>query len=169
MKKFVYLKNSHSPGYPTGKLFSTDDFYYIRATAEAINRVFPKDKILLVVRGHSGSILAGGIAYLLARKGNHVIISVSRKAETPHSCNLDGMPLDRGDFKIIIIDDFVESGDTIYNIINDLKQIKNIGHFDMLCISNHWDEEVIEEHRNKEVYEDIISHFDYICCNEPQN
>lgn len=169
MKKFVYLKNRHFPSYPTGKLFSTDDFYYIRATAEAINRVFPKDKILLVVRGHSGSVLAGGIAYLLTRKGSDVIISVSRKVETSHSCNLDGMPLDIGDFKIIIIDDFIESGDTIYNIINDLKQIENIGHYDMLCISNRWDEEVIEEHKNKEFYEDIISHFDYICCNEPKN
>lgn len=168
MKKFVYLKNSHSPGYPTGKLFSTDDFYYIRATAEAINRVFPKDKILLVVRGHSGSILAGGIAYLLARKGNYVIISVSRKAENSHSNSLDGVAIHKGDSKIVIIDDFIDSGDTIYNIINDLKQIENISHYDMLCISNHWDEERIEESKHQEVYEDIISHFDYICCNEPK-
>lgn len=169
MKKFVYLKSKQSPSYPTGKRFSTDDFHYIRATAEAINRVYPKDKILLVVRGHSDSILAGGIAYLLTRKGSDVIISVSRKAENSHSSSLEGVTIHKGDSKIIIVDDFIESGDTIYNIINDLKQIENTSHFDMLCISNCWDEEYIEESKNQEVYEDIISHFDIICCNEPND
>lgn len=169
MKKFVYLKEKQAPAYPTGRRFSLDDFYYIRETARVINEVFPKDKILLVVRGHSGSILAGGIAYLLTRKGMDVVIAISRKVENSHSRSLEGVTIHKEDSKIIIIDDFIESGDTIYNIINDLKQIKNIGHFDMLCVSNHWDEKRIEKSKHQEIYEDIISHFDYICCNEPKN
>lgn len=169
MKKFIYLKGGYCPQYPTGRLFSTSDFHYIRETARVINEVFPKDKILLIVRGHSGSIIAGGVAYLLTRKGSDVIISISRKSENSHSSSLEGVTAHKGDSKIVIIDDFIESGDTIYNIINDLKQIENIGHFDMLCVSNHWDEEYIKDSKHQEVYEDIISHFDYICCNEPKD
>lgn len=98
-----------------------------------------------------------------------VVIAISRKIENSHSSSLEGVTIHKEDSKIIIIDDFVESGDTIYNIINDLKQIENISHYDMLCVSNPWDEERIEESKHQEVYEDIISHFDYICCNEPKN
>lgn len=59
--------------------FKSDNFDYIREAASSIDKVFPTGKLILVVRGHSGSILAGGIAYILKRKDRDVLISVSRK------------------------------------------------------------------------------------------
>ena len=113
----------------------------------------------MVVRGHSGSILAGGIAYILKRKDREVLISVSRKAESTHGCNLEGLPsYIPDDTHIIIVDDFVETGKTIDAILKDLtERIENIEVFDMLCVANHWNE----------VDEKFNSHFKYILCNRP--
>ena len=113
----------------------------------------------MVVRGHSGSILAGGIAYLLKRKDRKVLISVSRKAESTHGCNLEGLPsYIPNDIHIIIVDDFVETGETVDTILKDLtERIENIEVFDMLCIANHWNE----------VDEKFDSRFKYILCNRP--
>ena len=68
MAEFVYFRNACSMYYPVGQYFSSDNFDYIREAASSINKVFPTGKLILVVRGHSGSILAGGIAYILKRK-----------------------------------------------------------------------------------------------------
>ena len=76
--------------YPVGQYFSSDNFDYIRKAASSINKVFPTGKLILVVRGHSGSILAGGIVYILKRKDRDVLISVSRKSESTHGDNLEG-------------------------------------------------------------------------------
>ena len=62
MAKFVYFKNACRMYYPIGQYFSSDNFDYIREAASSINKVFPTGKFILVVRGHSGSILAGSIA-----------------------------------------------------------------------------------------------------------
>lgn len=93
MAEFVYFRNACSMHYPVGQYFSSDNFDYIREAASSINKVFPTGKLILVVRGHSGSILAGGIAYIyiLKRKDRDVLISVSRKSESTHGDNLEGV------------------------------------------------------------------------------
>ena len=90
MAKFVYFRKDCSISYPVGQFFSSG-FDYIREAASSINKIFPTGKLILVVRGHSGSILAGGIAYILRREGRAVLISVSRKAESTHGDNLVGI------------------------------------------------------------------------------
>lgn len=90
MAEFIYFRNDCGISYPVGQCFS-GNFDYIREAASSINKVFPTGKLILVVRGHSGSILAGGIAYILKRKGREVLISVSRKAESTHGENLEGI------------------------------------------------------------------------------
>ena len=158
MAKLVYFRDDCSLSYPVGEFFYLS-FNYIREAAHSINKIFPKGKFILVVRGHSGSILAGGIAYLLKRKDRKVLISVSRKAESTHGCNLEGLPsYIPNDIHIIIVDDFVETGETVDTILKDLtERIENIEVFDMLCIANHWNE----------VDEKFDSRFKYILCNRP--
>ena len=158
MAKLVYFRDDCSLSYPVGEFFYLS-FNYIREAAHSINKIFPKGKFILVVRGHSGSILAGGIAYLLKRKNRKVLISVSRKAEPTHGCNLEGLPsYILNDTHIIIVDDFVVTGKTIDTILKDLtERIENIEVFDMLCVANHWNE----------VDEKFDSHFKYILCNRP--
>ena len=176
MAKFVYFKNACKMYYPIGQYFSSDNFDYIREAASSINKVFPTGKLILVVRGHSGSILAGSIAYILKRKGREVLISVSRKAESTHGENLEGISSNvSDDTHIIVVDDFVQTGETIEAILKDLtERIKNMKVFDTLCVANGWDEgDFTEEggergtNRYWEVNKRIASHFEYILCNRP--
>ena len=176
MAKFVYFKNACKMYYPIGQYFSSDNFDYIREAASSINKVFPTGKLILVVRGHSGSILAGSISYILKRKGREVLISVSRKAEPTHGDNLEGISSNvSDDTHIIVVDDFVQTGETIEAILKDLtERIKNMKVFDMLCVANSWDkgdftEEGGERGTNRywEVNKRIASHFEYILCNRP--
>ena len=176
MAKFVYFKNACRMYYPIGQYFSSDNFDYIREAASSINKVFPTGKLILVVRGHSGSILAGGIAYILKRKGREVLISVSRKAEPTHGDNLEGISSNvSDDTHIIVVDDFVQTGETIEAILKDLtERVKNMKVFDMLCIANGWDKGDLTEkggergtNRYWEVNKRIASHFEYILCNRP--
>lgn len=176
MAKFVYFKNACKMYYPVGQYFSSDNFDYIREAASSINKVFPTGKLILVVRGHSGSILAGSIAYILKRKGREVLISVSRKAESTHGENLEGIPSNvSDDTHIIVVDDFVQTGETIEAILKDLtERIKNMKVFDMLCVANNWDKgDLTEEggergtNRYWKVNKRIASHFEYILCNRP--
>ena len=159
MAKLVYFRNDCSISYPVGQFFFSG-FDYIREAASSINKIFPTGKLILVVRGHSGSILAGGIAYILKRKNRTVLISISRKTESTHGCNLEGLPsYIPDDTHIIIVDDFVETGETIDAILKDLtERIENIEIFDMLCVANHW----------SGVNEKFDSHFKYILCNRPR-
>lgn len=175
MAEFIYFRNDCGISYAVGQCFS-GNFDYIREAASSINKVFPTGKLILVVRGHSGSILAGGIAYILKRKGREVLISVSRKAESTHGENLEGISSNvSDDTHIIVVDDFVQTGETIEAILKDLtERIKNMKVFDMLCIANHWGEDdLTEEGREKvtnrywEANKRIASHFEYILCNRP--
>ena len=176
MAEFVYFKNTCRILYPVGQHFSLGNFNYIREAASSINKIFPTGKLILVVRGHSGSILAGGIAYILKRKGREVLISVSRKAEPTHGENLEGISSNvSDDTHIIVVDDFVQTGETIEAILKDLtERIKNMKVFDMLCVANGWDKgDLTEEggeggtNRYWEVNKRIASHFEYILCNRP--
>lgn len=175
MAKLVYFRDNCSLSYPVGEFFFSS-FDYIREAASSINKVFPTGKLILVVRGHSGSILAGGIAYILKRKGREILISVSRKAEFTHGCNLEGLPsYIPNDTHIIVVDDFVQTGETIKTILKDLtERIKNMKVFDMLCVANHWDEGDLTKEGGKaginkywEANKRIASYFEYILCNRP--
>ena len=172
MAEFVYFKNACRMWYPVGQYFSSDNFGYIREAASSINKVFPTGKLILVVRGHSGSILAGSIAYILKRKGREVLISVSRKAESTHGDNLEGISsyTVSSDTHIIVVDDFVQTGETIEAILKDLtERIEDMKVFDMLCVANHWDEGDLTDEGGKrgtnrywEANRRIASHFEYI-------
>lgn len=178
MAEFVYFKNVCSVWYPVGEYFSKENFNYIREVASSINEIFPTGKLILVVRGHSGSILAGGIAYILKEKDRDVLISVSRKSESTHGDNLEGVyPSCISDnTHIIVVDDFIQTGETIEAILKDLtKRINNMKVFDMLCVANHWDEDDLTEEGGKrgtnrywETNRRIASHFRYILCNKPK-
>lgn len=176
MAKFIYFKNNCRMLYPVGLYFSLDNFNYIREAASSINKVFPTGKLILVVRGHSGSILAGGIAYILKRKDRDVLISVSRKSKSTHGINLEGISsFIPDDTHIIVVDDFVDTGNTIETILKDLTgKIEGMKVFDMLCVANNWDEGDLTEkggnrgiNRHWKANKKIASHFEYILCNRP--
>lgn len=173
--KFIHLDKFISVKYPFGLHWNQQ---YIRGCARAIYDTFKTrlqegDIIAFVVRGSSGAIIAGAIKNEIYHFDNNIaiIIVISRKVdEECHSVTLSGLHADI----IIVIDDFIESGDTISNILQDLDtHIKEHPiKYDMLCISN-WIEPIILKkngpNENWETYKAICSRFKYVaCCPRPE-
>lgn len=79
------------------------------------------------------------------------------------------------DIHIIVVDDFIQTGETIEAILKDLtERIEDVKVFDMLCVANHWDEDDLTEEGGKrgtnrywKANKRIASHFEYILCNRP--
>lgn len=165
MAEFIYLRKKCPTNYPIGEYYSNSNFAFIREAALQINKTFPKGKLILVVRGHSGSILAGGIAYILTKKHREVLISVSRKDhEYTHGSNLEGIECILSDnTHVIVVDDFVETGDTIETIVDELSErVNNRRVFDMLCVGNFWDKDEIGHIRLLSIF----TRFEYVLCNK---
>lgn len=158
MKKIISL-NTEVVRYPTGKWF-IEAIPYIEKAANVISDTFKEEKLYIVVRGNSGTILAGALSFLLKSKYNiNVIISVCRKSYS-HGNNLEGISKDLK-FPIIVIDDFVSSGRTIKRIIRDLSRVTGRLKFDMLIVSNDIDDFT----SNPVLYNYLSSKFNYVCLN----
>lgn len=163
--ELIYLKSECGVIYPVGDEYPTTTYHYVREVARVINKTFPEGDIILVVRGTSGTILAGGVAYLLSRKGRNVTITVSRKSgEVSHSHSLANLYFDmEGIF--IILDDFISSGETVDYIIKDLRRQRPNLQLDMLCVSNYWD--YSDSDKSVRV-QNLLQNFKYVCCNKPR-
>lgn len=164
--KFVYFESLSSCEYPVGWTFNSNRFY-IKNVAETLCDTFPdENKIALICRGTSGTILAGAVGTLLNLKKKKVIIVVSRKASS-HSHSMAGIVDISMGYLPVIIDDFISSGDTIQAIIAELQSRIKVDNL-VLCISNRFSEESIKNYKDSEdpLYT-ILSAFDTIICNKP--
>lgn len=170
MPEFIHFPKFCEVTYPIG-LYYGETSRFVEEAANMIHKTFPEGELVLVVRGHSGSIIAGGIALILSSLDRYVKISISRKAESCHGSNLEGLP-NLVDSHIIIVDDFVASGKTVGKILADLRSIYDDSRkFDMLCVANAWDKSVIyEEDANPycTIYKPIVENFKFVLCNSPQ-
>jgi len=117
--------------YPIGHHIN-DNKDDIEKLAKALGKIYPKDiNLNLICRGSSGAIIAGMFVLLLP---NHCkIIHIKKEGESSHSNYFD---LDASG-KVVIVDDFIISCDTIKSIYNSLiikyPDIK----IDCLCLSGH--------------------------------
>lgn len=169
MSQFIHFKHDYTLLYPVGSYYLDDSYKYIKEIAKIIHKTFSKkDRIILIARGHSGSILAGGIAYSLEEKGRKVEISVSRKSENSHGSNFSGVHRNLKNSRIVVIDDFIESGETISIILKDLSDRLGYSCFDMLCLSNHLDDCTDDWKFSFVSMNYLKSSFKYICCNKPK-
>lgn len=160
--EFKYLKANCGTYYPIGTEYPDTSYHYVREVTRVINETFPEGNIILLVRGTSGTILAGGVAYLLARKGRNVTISVSRKSEEKsHSSTYSNISkYTKGIF--IVLDDFICSGETVECILGDFLRLKKCK-LDMLCVCNKWNQDSIND---ESVLKRITQNFKYVCCNK---
>lgn len=170
MPEFIHFPKFCEVTYPIG-LYYGETSKFVEEAANMIHKTFPEGELVLVVRGHSGSIIAGGIALILSSLDRYMKISISRKAESCHGSNLEGLP-SLVDSHIIIVDDFVASGKTVGKILGDLRSIYDDSRkFDMLCVANAWDKSVIyKEDANPyyTIYKPIVENFKFVLCNSPQ-
>lgn len=156
--KFISFKNRFYIDYPFGCHWNND---YIKESANVIYKKYKNYNISLVVRGTSGAMIAGGIISELYRKNistNVNIVIVRKNNENYHGFNLQG--LDKFS-KIVIIDDFIDTGFTIKNILNNLDKIfySNYCKYDMLIVGN------FISNNNTDLYNSIFERFNYVVCN----
>lgn len=173
--ELLYLDNNAPAYYPVGVYFTSHNWRYIRNLADKITATFDDgDPFTLIGRGSSGAVLAGALAAVLYQENNYVDIFISRKSsESSHGTNLDG--LDCEAFKeshIIVVDDFMESGNTILVILQDLKEkFRTEVPIDMLCVGNYlsYDSFTLEGgERYWDNWRKIAENFKYIVCNNPK-
>lgn len=174
--ELVYLDSDTPAYYPIGAYFTSHNWSYIVNIADKIiELVEDKDTgIILIGRGSSGAIIAGAVAAILYQDGRHVQIYISRKTtESCHGVQLDGLYSDAyKDNKIIVVDDFLDTGSTILAILEDLREkFRGEVTLDMLCVGNYlgyasFKEEGGERHWLN--WSRIAENFRYIVCNNPE-
>lgn len=160
--KLIHFDRECDTEYSVGARFHTN-LNYIKEAARSIhNLVKAKESIILVCRGTSGTILAGGVGYILEKRGHVVTISVSRKGISHHDYNMSG--LSNGG-TIVVIDDFISSGTTIELILKDLDLNVQVPVYPILCVSNFYNEDYVNS-RIPDSISKILSRFNTVLCNK---
>lgn len=173
--KLLYLDDDAPAYYPIGVYFTPRNWMYIRKTADKVMETFNfRNSITLIGRGNSGAIIAGALAALLYQENYCVDIFISRKSqESSHGLNLDGLGSEAfKESRIIVIDDFMETGNTILAILEDLrKKFRREVPIDMLCIGNYLDYSSFKKSGGERYWDNwkkISENFEYIVCNNPE-
>lgn len=115
--------------------------------------------------GASGTILAGVVGYILKKKQHDVNIIVSRKCEeSSHDYNMSGIEFLAPSSRpfSVVIDDFMDTGDTVKTILKDIDSNITIPTLDMLCVDNYLNDEEVRTHSK---YENL-QRFNYVLCNK---
>ena len=169
--KFKYTEKNYSIDYPFGVFFNGE---YIKDISKIISNHFStNDSIKLIVRGSSGVLIGGAIIqeFYNNKYPQRIRLIIDRKPEEDcHSESFSGFGDNIG--KIVIVDDFISTGNTIKCILNDLdnylgqdlmdKKCK----YDMLCVGNCLLPSSCKKGRNNmwNVYKHIYKRFNYIVC-----
>ena len=163
--QLIHFKEDTDCTYPVGASFNRNRDYIVEV-ARTIHTIAGKERcIALICRGTSGTILAGAVGYILKRRNHDVNIIVSRKCEeNSHDCSMSGVGFLQSTDRpfSVIVDDFIDTGNTIKAILEDVDSDVTLPVLDMLCIDNYLN--------NKEVganpkYE-YLQRFNYVLCNK---
>lgn len=164
--RLIHFKEDTGCAYPVGASFNRNRDYIVEA-ARTIHTIAGKDRrIALICRGTSGTILAGAVGYILKKRQHDVSIIVSRKREeSSHDYNMSGVEsLQFTDRPFsVIVDDFMDTGNTIKAILKDVDSNVTLPVLDMLCVDNCLSDEKIAE--NPIIY-GILQRFNYVLCNK---
>lgn len=169
--KFEYFETLCDCNYSVGAYFDKNMVYIKNAAKSLYYLSKDSEHITLVCRGTSGCILAGAVGCILERKGKTVTIVVSRKSYNNHGENMSGIWSIPRDSTIVVIDDFVSTGETIDKIVKDLNNyFPHRGNNLILCVSNVWNEERLKKQILKEPISSIIvDAFATILCTKPRS
>lgn len=179
--KFIHFDHFIGIKYPFGVHW---EHRYIQSSAEAIYDTYKEDieegiTIAFVARGTSGAMIVGAILnelHHIDSSTDACILIVRKDADTSAHCHsLRGIE-DLQEARFIIVDDFIQSGETIKAILKDLDEYFEISStpkekYDMLCISNYLDVGALKKNRcaNYKKWKGICSRFKYVvCCPKPE-
>lgn len=163
--QLIHFKEDTDCVYPVGASFNRNRDYIVEV-ARTIHTIAGKERpVALICRGTSGTILAGAVGYILKKKQHDVSIIVSRKCEeSSHDYNMSGVGfLDTKNKPFsVIVDDFIDTGNTIKAILKDVDSNATLPVLDMLCVDNYLND---EEVRANPKYE-FLQRFNYVLCNK---
>lgn len=164
--QLIHFKEDTDCTYPIGASFNRNKDYIVEV-AHTIHTIAGKERyVSLICRGTSGTILAGAVGYILKKKHHNVDIIVSRKCEeSSHDYNMSGVGSLRcvdNPFSVVV-DDFIDTGNTLKAILKDIDSNITIPTLDMLCIDNYLNNEKIGANPIK--YE-FLQRFNYVLCNK---
>lgn len=138
---FHPFKHCRGIFYPTGGCYKDLNSLTSSMSVLIMELYNRTDMLQFIVRGASGSIMAGSICEKLTNMGfaNLSVIVSRKKHEISHSKrSLQGINTDINT-KTIILDDFVESSDTIRDIIDDLDNELGYEKYDLLLLGETLD------------------------------
>lgn len=163
--QLIYFKEDTECKYPVGASFNRNRDYIVEV-ARNIHTIAGKEKyIALICRGTSGTILAGAVGYILKKKHHDVDIIVSRKCEEiSHDYTMSGVGSLQSTNRpfSVIVDDFIDTGNTIKTILKDVDSDVTLPVLDMLCVDNYWNDEEVRTHSKYE----FLQRFNYVLCNK---
>lgn len=164
--QLIHFKEDTDCTYPVGASFNRNRDYIVEV-ARTIHTIAGKERcISLICRGTSGTILAGAVGYILKKKQHDVSIIVSRKREEDsHDYNMSGVEFLRSTNRpfSVIVDDFIDTGNTIKAILKDVDSNITLPVLDMLCVDNCLSDKEIAE--NPIIYE-FLQRFNCVLCNK---
>ena len=170
MNKFLKFNVPIDICYPVGNDPKGIHRYCLCATQKIVKRfrLSKSREMFLVVRGSSGTILAGGILQTMAIYYPDIPckISVSRKSKA-HSSSLSNY-YDYGDSFTVVIDDFMETGNTILSILNDLDSESNYCNikYDLLVITKSYERIKHPFEKRALAFNYILTRFNQIIVNK---
>lgn len=164
--QLIHFKEDTDCSYPVGASFNRNRDYIVEV-ARTIHTIAGKERcISLICRGTSGTILAGAVGYILKKKHHDVNIIVSRKCEeSSHDYNMSGVGFLQSTDKpfSVVIDDFMDTGNTVKAILKDIDSDVTLPVLDMLCVDNYLSDKKIAE--NPIIYE-FLQRFNCVLCNK---
>lgn len=131
--KILKLTHSSDIPYPVGKSMSITK-EIVSEMASKLRKIYPNksEPLIFLVRGSSGAILAGIITSIMSEYENIEIMHIKKSGESSHYGNYYRF---HKPCKTIILDDFIESGETVNSIYNSvIEDNKNLT-IDTLCVS----------------------------------
>lgn len=164
--QLIHFKEDTNCAYPVGASFNKNRDYIVEV-ARTIHTIAGRERsVALICRGTSGTILAGAVGYILKKKQHNVSIVVSRKREEgSHDYNMSGVESLRSMDRpfSVIVDDFIDTGDTIKAILKDVDSNVTLPVLDMLCVDNCLSDKKVEE---LPIVYKLLQRFNYVLCNK---
>lgn len=164
--QLIHFKEDTHCNYPVGASFNKNRDYIVEVAC-TIHTIAEKERrIALICRGTSGTILAGAVGYILKKKQHDVNIIVSRKCEeSSHDYNMSSVEFFQSTDKpfSVIVDDFIDTGNTIKTILKDIDSNVTLPILDMLCVDNYLSDKKIAE---KPIIWEFLQRFNYVLCNK---
>lgn len=175
--KFIHFDHFITIRYPFGIYWKHS---YIQQSAQAIFNTYKEDieegtSITFVARGTSGAMIAGAMLNELHNINptikTYILIVRKEEDKSAHCSSLKGIS-GVGTTRLIVVDDFIATGETIEAIIQELDEYFNkvIHHptnkYDMLCISNFIDAKALKKNSCDDYrkWKGICSRFNYVVC-----